>query len=117
MDEKMTRQFLLLTGEDENEPELWTPYCEMAAGVMDTRLKSCTQAQKMAWAGEIAMATAALAALYYEQAAAVLRPEKLTAGDLRLEHTGPGAAAFYRSCMEALAPLLGGSDGFCRVEA
>ena len=117
MDERMTRQFLLLTGEDENEPELWLPYCEIAAGVMATRLKGCTEEQKAPYGGAINLATAALAALYYEQAAAVLRPEKMTAGDLKLEHGGRSTTDFYRSCMEALAPLVGGNDGFCRVEA
>lgn len=117
MDERMKQHFLRLTGEDPEAPENWMPYCDVAANVMNTRLAHCTEEQKEPYTGAIGLAAAALAALYYEQAAAVLRPEKMTAGDLRLEYGGrQKAAEFYRSCMEALAPLTGGSDGFCRVE-
>ena len=119
MDEQMTEQFLLLTGEDEDGRALWEPCCQAATAMMYVRLAGCTAEQKAAYAGAIRLATAALAAVYYGQAAAVGRPEKLTAGELRVEYGGghQSAARFYQSCLEALAPLTGGWDGFCRVKA
>ena len=115
MNRRIAAVFLRLTGETEENAPLWQPLCETAAAVMEERLFGCTAEQREPFFARIALATAALAAVYYRQA---VEAGSFTAGELRVEAQGQAeaAAAFYRSCMEALVPLIGDAgDGFRRV--
>lgn len=118
MNRRIAAVFLRLTGETEENAPLWQPLCEAAAAVMEERLSGCTAEQREPFFARIALATAALAAVYYRQAVEAAQPASFTAGELRMETDGQSeaAAAFYRSCMEALVPLIGDAvDGFRRV--
>ena len=116
MNRRIAAVFLRLTGETEENAPLWQPLCETAAAVMEERLSGCTAEQREPFFARIALATAALAAVYYRQAVEAAQPGSFTAGELRVEAQGEAAAAFYRSCMEALVPLTGDAgDGFRRV--
>lgn len=118
MNRRTAAVFLRLTGETEENAPLWQPLCETAAAVMEERLADVTAEQREPFSARIALATAALAAVYYRQAVLAAQPGSFTAGELRVEAQGQAeaAAAFYCSCMEALVPLTGDAgDGFRRV--